>query len=142
MVLFPSCDTQINYLALLYLDEMLEARGYDNAVLLAHDPMVLKSASLFSQNILSVVPFSRKKAEDLMQFYCLYDFDSRFIVASLDEPNGRNGSVLIGKKGTTLEEIFVVGVYQVYPFTRPSGPAYQGDDSEIKNFITSFEVTE
>ena len=62
-------------------------------------------------------------------------FDSRFIVASLDEPNGRNGSVLIGKKGTTLEEIFVVGVYQVYPFTRPSGPAYQGDDSEVAAFL-------
>ena len=56
MVLFPSCDTQINYLALLYLDEMLKARSYVNAVLLTHDPVVLKSASLFSPNILSVVP--------------------------------------------------------------------------------------
>lgn len=70
-----------------------------------------------------------------MQFYCLYEFDKRFICASLDEPNGRNGSALIGKRGTTVEEIFVIGVYRVYPFQRPEAPAYEGMDSGIKLFL-------
>ena len=70
-----------------------------------------------------------------MQFYCLYEFNKKFIVASLDEPYGRNGSALIGKKGTTKEEIFVSGVYRVYPFERPDEPEYTGDDEEIKRFI-------
>ena len=135
VVLLPSCDREINHLALLYLDDMLKSRKHDNAVILTHDPAVLKSAGLFSQKILRVIPFSRKKAEDLMQFYCLYEFDKRFLVASLDEPNGRNGSVLIGKKGTTQEEIFVIGVYRVYPFERPEAPEYHGDDPEIRKFL-------
>jgi len=135
VILLPSCDREINYLALLYLDDLLKSRKYKNAVILTHDPAVQKSAQLFSQNILCVTPFSRKKAENLMQFYCLYEFDKRFIVASLDEPNGRNGSVLIGKHGTTQEEIFVIGVYQIYPFQRPQGPVYKGDDPEIKAFL-------
>ena len=135
VVLLPSCDREINHLALLYLDNMLNSRKYKNAVILTHDPAVQKCAGIFSQNILRVLSFSRKKAEHLMQFYCLYEFDKRFIVASLDEPNGRNGSALIGKRGTTVEEIFVIGVYRVYPFQRPEAPVYDGDDSEMKAFL-------
>ena len=115
VILLPDCNRETNHLALLYLDDMLKP--------------------LFSQNILRVISFNRKKAEHLMQFYCLYEFDKRFTVASLDEPNGRNGSKLIGKRGTTVEEIFVIGVYQVYPFQRPHPPAYSGNDPEIITFL-------
>ena len=135
VVLLPSLDRVTNRLALLYLDEMLKSGGYRNAVLLTHDPAVKKSAALFSQNILHVVDFSRESAEHLMQFYCLYEFDRRFICASLDEPNGRNGSALIGKLGTTLEEVFVIGVYRLYPFERREPPEYAGDDVDIKYFL-------
>lgn len=135
VVLLPSCDRQINYLTLLYLDALLESRKYKNAIILTHDPAVLKCAGMFSDKILKTIDFSRKKAEDLMQYYCLYEFDKRFVVASIDEPNGRNGSVLIGKRGTTVEEIFVIGVYRVYPFERPSGPEYTGSDEQIINFL-------
>lgn len=135
VVLLPSCDREINYLALLYLDAMLESRKHNNAVILTHDSTVEKCAGMFSRRILRIKKFSRKKAEDLMQFYCLYEFDRRFIVGSLDEPNGRNGSVLIGKHGTTREEIFVIGVYRVYPFERPAAPAYTGEDPEIRTFL-------
>lgn len=136
VVLLPSCDREINHLALLYLDDMLKSREHDNAIILTHDPEVIKAAHLYSDKIFKVVSFSRKKAERIMQFYCLYEFNKKFIVASLDEPYGRNGSALIGKKGTTKEEIFVIGVYRVYPFERPAEPAYDGEDEEIKRFIT------
>lgn len=135
VVLLPACDREINHLALLYLDDMLKSRGHSNAVILTHDPEVIKAAHLYSDNILKVIPFSRKKAERIMQFYCLYEFNKKFIVASLDEPYGRNGSALIGKRGTTKEEIFVIGVYRVYPFERPAEPEYDGEDEEIRRFI-------
>jgi hypothetical protein len=139
VVLLPSCDRVTNLLALLYLDAMLEYRKQQNAIILTHDKAVIASASLFSNKILRVIPFSRKKAEDLMQFYSLYEFDKRFIVASFDEPNGRNGSSLIGKRGTTKEEIFVIGIYRVYPFTRPEIPVYTGENELIRNFLRGEE---
>lgn len=135
VILLPDCNHAVNYMALLYLNDMLHNRGYNNALILTHDPGAQKSAALFSDKILRVVPFNRKKAEDLMQYYCLYEFDKRFIVASVDEPNGRSGSMLLGKRGTTQEEIFVIGVYHVYPFYRPEPPVYQGNDPVIKNFL-------
>ena len=140
VILLPACDRETNLLALLYLDAMLKSRKYKNAVILTHDPAVKKCAGLFSQNILRVVDFNRKKAEHLMQFYCLYEFDKRFTVASLDEPNGRNGSALTGKRGTTVEEIFVIGVYRVYPFERPAAPEYTGNDPVIKEFLAAYDA--
>lgn len=138
VVLMPDCDRETNYLALLYLDDMLVAQKFVNAVILAHDPAVLRAAPLFSNKILKTVSFSRKKAEHLMQYYCLYEFNKRFIVASLDEPSGRNGSALVGKRGTTKEEIFVIGVYRVYPFTRPEAPEYDGTDKVVQEFLTAY----
>lgn len=135
VVLLPTCEREVNHLALLYLDDMLKSRRHDNAIILTHDPEVLKAASLYSNKILKVIPFSRKKAEHIMQFYCLYEFNKKFIVASLDEPYGRNGSALIGKRGTTKEEVFVIGIYRIYPFERPDEPVYTGEDEDIKSFV-------
>ena len=59
VVLLPSCDREINHLALLYLNDMLKTRGHDNAIILTHDPEVIKAAHLYSDKILKVVPLSR-----------------------------------------------------------------------------------
>lgn len=49
VILLPTCDREINRLALLYLDDMLTSRKYTNAVVLTHDPAVLKCAALFPE---------------------------------------------------------------------------------------------
>lgn len=136
VILLPSCDRQINRLALLYLDDMLKNRKYKDAIILTHDTVVMKCTEIFSMNIAKVVPFSREDAEYLMQLYCLYEFDKRLVVAALDEPNGRNGSALIGKRGMTLEEIFAIGVYRISPFVKRFLPVYTGEDDEIKAFLS------
>ena len=66
VILLPDCNHAVNYMALLYLNDMLHNRGYNNALILTHDPGAQKSAALFSDKILRVVPFDRKKAEDLL----------------------------------------------------------------------------
>lgn len=135
VILLPGDDQEISYLSLLYLDQMLDKRKHDNAIILTHDPVVIKVAGLFSKRILRVKYFSRKKAEALMQFYCLYDFNPKFICASLDEPHGRNGSALIGERGTTKEEVFVIGLYNLYPVERPDSPEYYGRDAVVNEFM-------
>lgn len=135
VILMPSTDSEINFYALLYLDQMIESRNFDDALILTYDPVVNKCAYMFSKKVMDVKYFSREKAEALMQYYRLYEFDNRLIVASLEEPCGRNGSVFATKKGITSEEIFVTGVYRVYPVTRPKLPQYVGKDEKVKRFI-------
>ncbi|WP_411678498.1 hypothetical protein [Caproicibacter sp.] len=135
VVLMPSENRDYNYYALLYLDQMLEKKGFKSAILLTHDDAVVKSASLFSAKIEAVQPFSREQAEKLMQFYSMFEFDVRFLVASLEEPAGRNSTGLIGKKGTTAEEIFAIGVYGLLPLKKEKPPQYSGNNPAILSFL-------
>lgn len=139
VILIPAVNRTYSCPALLYVDQMLERHGYENAIILSVDPVVQQVASLFSRRIRAVETISRKKAERLMQFYCLYDFDARFVVASLDEPNGRNAAGLIGKNGTTAEELIAIGVYQLTDFTKEEKPHYTGDNPEIGAFLGGTE---
>jgi hypothetical protein len=125
VILLPEIHDRDNYFALRYLDQMLNQHKFRRALILTHNGAAEKCASLFSDKITAVVHCPRKKAEELMQFYCLYNFDKRFSCASLDEPYGRNGSRVIGARGITAEEIFVIGVYRTYPYERLSAPGYK-----------------
>lgn len=135
VVLLPAVHyNKDSYYALLHLDEMLPTRGFDKAIILSVDPVAAKAAPLFSQNIQETLLISRKKAEHLMQYACLLTFDLRFIIASMDEPVGRKGETLVGKRGLTWEEVFCVGVYRIYPQEKDP-PLYRGNDAEIRQFI-------
>lgn len=127
VVLMPSCDDLCNYYAMLYINQFLEVTNRENAVILTYDKQVIENADKFSANIIAVIPFSRKKAELLMKYTSLYEFDSRLVVASLDEPTGRNGKNLVGIKGLTEEEIFAIGVYRLYPFRKEKPVAWIND---------------
>lgn len=135
VILIPDRDREIVFFALAYLDQLLDQRGWKNAVLLSTDTWIVKCAPHFSSKILAARQISPEQEDDLLQFMCLYRFDDHFICASIDLPEGRNGSVLIGKKGVTKEEIFVVGVYGLYPFQQAHVPAYDGNDPEIMRFM-------
>lgn len=90
MILLPDCDRKTSRLALLYLDEILESRGYKNVVLMTCDPTVEKCVALFSQSILRVVEVSWESGEHHMQLYCPHEFDKSIICVSLDKPSGRD----------------------------------------------------
>lgn len=134
VLLFPSVNQKDEYYALLHLDEMMPTRGFNKAIILTVDPVVAKVAPLFSKNIRETLCITRKKAECLMQYACLFTFDLRFIIASIDEPVGRKGETLVGKRGITREEVFCVGVYRVYP-QKKAGPVYKGSDVEVRRFL-------
>ena len=130
-------DQEGKYLdaSLLYLDQMLQVQGYDNAVILTVPALKKAEAEWFSDNIELVKKISRKKAEQLMQFYCLYNFDERFVVCSLDEPIGRQGTGLVGKKGITQEEVFAAGVYGIPNFIQFVPSPYRKKDQKILRFL-------
>lgn len=135
VVLLPAVNTTCNYCALLYLDEMLDEQNFENAIILSVDPIAVKAAKLFSTQILDTLVISRKTAEQLMQFYCLFEFDDRFVVASLDEPEGRTAYRLVGKNKTTVDELLAIGIYHISRFEPLEAPAYIGCDPEIKTFL-------
>lgn len=130
VILLPSSDDTNNYYALLYANQGITKMERDNAVILTFDKRVMASAKNFSNRIVNIIPFSRKRALALMRYASLYNFDDRLVIASLDEPSGRNGRDLVGIKGITEEEIFAVGVYKCYPFKKETPVTFAGSKFE------------
>ena len=135
VILVTGEDREVSFFALTHLDQLLEKRAFDDAVIISADQVVLKSAPYFSNKLRAVHKLSPKQVDSLLQLACLYQFDDRFICASIEQPTGRNGGRLVGKKGITKEEVFSVGVYGLYPFEPANIPVYDGDDLEILAFM-------
>lgn len=135
VILLPQNDTENCFFALLYLDRMLSLRQFDAAILLTVSPLSDELVSIFSEKVLSVELLSSNDADALLQYYELVEFDPRFIAASLDEPNGRNGRALIGVSDITVEEMVVIGIYKIIPYVQKKRPTYHGKKPEIKKFM-------
>lgn len=110
-ILMPSAKQEYNHSALVYLDRFIESRKAEKVYVLAYDKYVFENGRKLSEKATEFVEFSRQEAEALMQFYCMYQFTDKLIIASLDEPDGRNAYNLVGRKGITIEDVMAVGVY-------------------------------
>lgn len=56
---------------------------------------------------------TRQEAENLMRFYCMYQFTPNLLIASLENPDGRRGINLAGKEGFSREEILDMVVFGI-----------------------------
>lgn len=135
VILMPSTDRDYNYYSLLYLDKFLKRVSSNRAIILTFDENVIKSAYLFSENIEIKKGFTREQAELLMKCYCMYMFTDKLIICSLEEPEGRNGKQLVGKKNMSLEEVIAICIYGFKKFEKQECPIYVGNDEGIKKFL-------
>ncbi len=107
VVLFPAENNTVNPIAIGYVNKL--AKIADKVLVLAYDNEVLNSSEY--QDNVTAIRYEREQAEELMQFYSLYQFTDRLIIVSLDEPEGRCGGSLIGVNGITLDEMVAIGIF-------------------------------
>ena len=68
---------------------------------------------VYKEGNLYIETCTSKEAENLMRFYCMYQFTSNLLIASLEKPDGRRGERLVGKKGLDREEILDMVVFGI-----------------------------
>lgn len=111
VILFPRADTMCNKYVMKYLSDFADMVKTRRIVLLSFDRNVLNAVSDTNIGVTVFTHFvSREDAVKIMDYYMLQMFTDRLIIASLDEPEGRSGSNIIGIKGITEEEAVAVGV--------------------------------
>lgn len=115
VVLLPDTNREANCCAMKYLDMFLKQKYAKKALVLSHDEWV-KNEGMKLTDSAEYVEFDRESAEALMQFYCLYEFAPNLVIASLTEPSGRLGEMLVGHKEPALsyEEVFKAVVYRLW----------------------------
>ncbi len=118
ILLFPNLDWECNLQGMRYLDTYLQRVNADKAIIITIENNVKRDIQLYSDNVRSIIEISAEQAERLIALYELHIFDNRFVVISLDRPFSRNGSSLVGYKGTTVEQLVAIGIYGIIPFRR------------------------
>lgn len=121
-ILFPSQNRVWNDLALLYADDFAASVKAERLFLLTHDEEVEKKRHQLSRAVTEVIPYSREQAVRLMKFYSLYMFTDQLIIASLNEPDGRDGERIVGRKGISIDEVFAIGVFRMQQFHKREFP--------------------
>lgn len=111
VILIPEAYTQDAYLSLLFLEDFIKQKNINSVIILSTDQVIKDAAFLFSDKIEEVIIINDKIKESLIKFYCLYEFSSRFVIASLTKPKGRKGKGLLKTGKVCLAEIFAVIVY-------------------------------
>lgn len=116
VVLFPEHNVEYNRYGLMYLDTYLNRQNRLGAIVLTNDMCVKQEAFRYSNRIRSVVDISNEDIRTLLQYYCTYNFSPDFKVISLRLPYGRNAENVVGRKGTTIEQLIAIGIYGIIPF--------------------------
>ncbi|MDD3413809.1 MAG: hypothetical protein PHY47_07390 [Lachnospiraceae bacterium] len=110
-IVLSSQNNEYDEMAIRYIDKLIEKKNGKKAYFLT-----CRDIKAFIQKYQSKAEFiilSKEDIHDIIQFYQLYEFSPNFIIASLEEPDGRKGVNLCGINGLTLEEIFKTEIYDL-----------------------------
>lgn len=110
IILFPHEGSDCNRYMLKYLSKFAKKVQVDTLLILSCDNMVLEGIKNCEDINCIGVFWNNVQIQNLLSYYSLYMFTNKLVIASLDEPQGRNGSNIIGAKGVTEEEIVVIGI--------------------------------
>lgn len=113
VVILPSTEALYNEPAITELPRFLRKRGIKKAFVLTSDDKVLAKQISADDVEIILVQKDMFELKSLVQFYNLYEYAPNVIIASLEEPSGRMGKQLIGKKNLTSDEVFAGIVYSL-----------------------------
>ncbi len=135
-IIFPEDDAELNYYGLLYLNDLSDFSSFDSFVIITSCNIVAKSALYFCNKIRNIYEISKENSDQIISYFSLYNFYNHTYLISLDIPDARRGSNILGKNGITKELIVGVGIYRIMPFRQDKHSiVYDGDLIEIKEFI-------
>lgn len=109
VIVIPEEEQQYD-VALSNLSQYMKKRNIKKAIILAYNKRLTGQSK---QENIQIVDCKREDIDKLIQFYCLYEFASNVVVASLEKPSGRMGKGMIDKKGLTGAEVFAGVVYSL-----------------------------
>lgn len=135
-IVFPTDDQEINFYGLLYLNDLIDFYGYDSFVLLTNQNLVKSAASLLCEKTSKVCSLTDSEMKSIIAYYELLRFSHDVYFVSVDIPNERRGSNILGRNGLTKEEFVGIGIYHLLPFRKvQANITYNGEDSELKSFL-------
>ena len=94
---------------------MLISNHYDKALILSNGKNIEQLVKKFNckKDIIKIISINKKRVNSLLDFYNANMFDNRFIVASLEEPEGRNMLNYLNVSDIEKKDLFMLAVYNI-----------------------------
>lgn len=108
VVLMPHEDGRYSKWVIKYLSRFIEKKNISKAILLTRDKKIVNKKI----NNLTISEISEEDSQNLLQFYCLYQFTTNLLIASLDVPAFRIGKGYLNM-GKTLEYAFKTLIFDL-----------------------------
>ena len=121
VILMPDADREFNESALRHIDDFLEYRKGNTAVILTTDEWVAGNSRSFSKRIQAVERVSQQVCRHIFSFYYYYyrfGFSERFILMSLQGGYGRRLALAENVNGVTKEDMACIGLYVIRNWSR------------------------
>lgn len=112
VVIIPENDIETRMIAIKYLPQFLKKKYAKRGIVLVWDDTFLNEKIQVDDSI-EIKICKKNDLEAIIQFYCLYEFASNLVIASLRQPAGRMGLGIVGHKGLSYEEVFAGVVYGI-----------------------------
>ncbi len=112
VVIIPENDIETQKIALKYLPQFLKKKYAKRAIVLLWEEKHYQTEEWIDDSI-EIKICKKEDIDAIIQFYCLYEFASNLVIASLKQPSGRMGLGIVGHKGLKFEEVFAGVVYGI-----------------------------
>lgn len=115
VVFIPSKNKEYSYYSIKHLKDMLLNAHLEKALFITYDDRIKKWIHKFhvQKYVLDVIEVKKEMSEHIMDFYNTNMSSNAFLVASLDEPYGRNALSYLNTGKITKEDLFVTAVYNI-----------------------------
>lgn len=111
VLLIPDMNEDIKHLIECFLIYIKKKHGNTGLVVVPQKIQQNILINCVESDKLQLHICTEKQIEELMRFYCMYQFTSNLLIASLTKPDGRRGELLVGKKGFKRQEILDMVVF-------------------------------
>jgi len=120
VIMMPDSDREFNEFALRNLDNFLNYRKGNSAVILTTDEWVASNAKCFSERIAATELITQYDYHcySFYHYYYYYGFSERFIMMSLQGAYGKRLALAESMNGITKEDMLCLGLYIIRNWTR------------------------
>lgn len=109
VLLIPSEFENVLHLQIRFHQFLMKKKARCGVILF---PKGMKPSFLEIETI-EYLECDRNSIEELIRFYCMYQFTNNLLIASLTKPDGRMGEKLMRKKGLTRDEVLDIVVFGI-----------------------------
>lgn len=111
VLLIPDADEDIGHLIEGFIKYIKKKHGHTGLIVVPEKIQQKLLLYCKKSGQLEIHTCTKKQVDELIRFYCMYQFTGNLLIASLTKPDGRRGELLVGKKGMGRQEILDMVVF-------------------------------